>query len=138
MAVALLGAGVVLTGAAALSGADPAGVVIMGLAGLLLLGMGAAGLYVRPRLAIVDEGLALRSLRGTRVYTIGEIVRIRVVSFPRFGRSVPSLEIDVVEPDTPDDERLLVLGRWDLGAHPLAVADALRGAGFPVADPRRS
>jgi hypothetical protein len=34
-----------------------------------------------------------------------------------------------------DNSRLVVLGRWDLGADPHEVAQTLQDAGFPV-DPR--
>ncbi len=124
--VALVVGGVVLGVAAIASSADPGGAVIMGVAALLLLVTGAVALVVRPRLVVAPSRMRIRTLRGDSEYTPSEIERIRVVSTARLGRKVPTLEFDL-----PGD-RLVVLGRWDLGTHPEDVIAALEQAGFRV------
>ncbi|MBJ7291603.1 PH domain-containing protein [Williamsia sp.] len=127
--VALLVGGVVLLIAAALSGSDPPGLVIMGVAGLLLAAMGLGSLLVRPRLAAWPDRLEIRGVTGRHSYTRAQITRIRIVSYPRFGRRVPNLEIDI---DDDGSERLVILGRWELGEAPLDVADVLSAQGYPI------
>jgi len=126
---ALLGGGVVLLAAAAVSGSDPPGLVIMGIAGLLLATMGVGSLLVRPRLAAWPDRLEIRGVTGRRSYTRAQITRIRIVSYPRFGRRVPNLEIDI---DDDGSERLVILGRWELGEAPADVADALSAQGYLI------
>ncbi len=124
--IALLIGGVVLGVAAVASSADPGGAVIMGVAATLLLAIGSSALIVRPRLVVAPSRMRIRTVRGASEYTPSEVSRIRVVSTARLGRKVPTLEFDL-----PGD-RLVVLGRWDLGAHPEDVVDALEQAGFRV------
>ncbi|WP_328856132.1 PH domain-containing protein [Williamsia herbipolensis] len=132
---ALTVGGVVLLAAAALSGSDPAGLVIMGVAGLLLVALGASSLLIRPRLSATRESLTIRTVTGRRTHPRESIARIRVVSYPRFGRRVPNLEIDIVDGTEADgDERLVILGRWELGAAPADVAEALADLGHDVTD----
>jgi hypothetical protein len=93
--------------------------------------LGAAALFgtvARPRLAVDDTGVAVRGLLGVRRWPWSRVHRLRVVRHRRLGREVPLLELDVMEAD--GSERLLVLGRLDLGAHPddvLAAVQAVRG-----------
>ncbi|WP_055476666.1 PH domain-containing protein [Gordonia sp. HS-NH1] len=139
--------GVILVVAAVVVAGDPAGSVLMGVAGVLLLALGAYTLLVRPRLAISSGPspvLVIRTLRGPRAYPRERIERIRVLSIRRVGRRVGQLEIDVLDdeavaspPDAHDagprdDTRLVVLSRWDLGTDLPTVVDALREAGFVV------
>jgi hypothetical protein len=139
--------GVILIVAAVVVSGDPAGAVLMGVAGLLLAVLGAYTLRVRPRLAIIDgpvPALMIRTLRGPRTYSREEIERIRLLSIRRVGRRVGQLEIDVLPEgasatpaDQPEglpreDTRLVVFSRWDLGTDLLTVADDLRAAGFVV------
>ncbi len=139
--------GVILVVAAVVVAGDPAGSVLMGVAGILLLALGAYTLLVRPRLAISSGPspvLVIRTLRGPRAYPRERIERIRVLSIRRVGRRVGQLEIDVLDdeavaspPDAHDagprdDTRLVVLSRWDLGTDLPTVVDALREAGFVV------
>ncbi|MFE0751023.1 PH domain-containing protein [Gordonia sp. NPDC058843] len=138
--------GVVLIGAAVVVAGDPAGSVLMGVAGILLVALGAYTLLVRPRLAISagpEPSLVIRSLRGAQAYPRERIERIRVLSIRRVGRRVGQLEIDVLNDDAAtstddrasgprDDTRLVVLSRWDLGTDLPTVIDALRDAGFVV------
>ncbi|EON32288.1 hypothetical protein GTC6_13045 [Gordonia terrae C-6] len=139
--------GFILVVAAVVVAGDPAGSVLMGVAGILLLALGAYTLLVRPRLAISSGPspvLVIRTLRGPRAYPRERIERIRVLSIRRVGRRVGQLEIDVLDdeavaspPDAHDagprdDTRLVVLSRWDLGTDLPTVVDALREAGFVV------
>ncbi len=124
--------GVVLLIAAFAAASDAAGMVLMAVAGLLLLGFSAHALLVRPRLAVgagpVPE-LTVGTITGTHTYRRDQIERIRLVSMRRIGRRTGQLEIDLA-----DDDRLIVFGRWDLGTDLTSVVDVLRGAGFPVVD----
>ncbi len=56
------------------------------------------------------------------------VMRVRIVAYPRLGRRVPMLEIDVRDPR--GDEQLLIFGRWDLGTDPRTVYDALAVRGL--------
>ncbi|WP_253646669.1 PH domain-containing protein [Williamsia deligens] len=123
---ALVVGGIVLAAGAVASLSDPGGTVIMGVAAVLLIATGVVALVVRPRLVVVPGEVSLRTVRGVSHHTPAQIDRIRVVATARLGRKVPTLEFDF-----PDD-RLVVMGRWDLGAHPDDVVDALEAAGFTV------
>ncbi|MGZ8177695.1 PH domain-containing protein [Williamsia sp. SKLECPSW1] len=124
--VALIVGGLVLAAGAVASLSDPAGTVIMGVAAILLIATGTGALVLRPRLVVAPSLIRLRTLRGATEYTPSEITRIRAVSTARLGRKVRTLEFDL------SDDRLVVLGRWDLGGHPDDVVDALATAGFRV------
>lgn len=126
----------------------PGGVIALGLAGLLmaaacvtlvtdppgriLIGVAAAGLVVfalgswraRPRLATTPDGLVYRGWFTSRTLRNPDIRLIRITEFRRIGRKVRLLEIDTT------DDQLIVLSRWDLGAEPLTVLDALTDAGY--------
>lgn len=132
----MVAGGVILAGAALLSGPDPAGVLLMLIAAVLLLVLGGVGLWVRPRLALPGKRtLAVRTLTGgTRSYSFDDIRRAEVISYPRLGRRVPHLEFDITDADAREGERLVIFGRWDLGVNPLDVADALSVAGLPVTE----
>lgn len=136
MAGVMVLGGLILGGAALVSGPDPAGILLMLIAAVLLLVLGGIGLWVRPRLAVVDGStLAVRTLTGgTRRYAFDEVRRAEVISYPRLGRRVPHLEFDITDADAHEGERLIIFGRWDLGTSPLDVADALTSAGLPVAE----
>lgn len=125
--------GIVLIIAGILSG-DIAGLVLLICGGGALAAFGAGSLISRPRLAIVEDGLRVRTVSGAATYARRDIVRIRVVKFPRFGRKVAHLELEFARSARDDaaDNRLVVFGRWDLGAAPADVADALRRAGFRI------
>ncbi|MEO9330239.1 PH domain-containing protein [Gordonia aurantiaca] len=132
--------GVVLAGAAVLVANDPAGSVLMGIAGVLLLALGVHTLAVRPRLAVTagtPPTLTVRTLTGRRTYTPDHVERIRLLTMRRIGRRTGQLEIDVLDEGAArDDARLLVFSRWDLGTDLLSVVDDLRAAGFRVDDDR--
>ncbi|MDS1113227.1 PH domain-containing protein [Gordonia westfalica] len=140
--------GLILLGGAILVANDPAGSVLMGIAGVLLVGLGAYTLIVRPRLELSPGNpatLTVRSLTGRRSYTPDRVERIRLLSMRRVGRRVGQLEMDVLDDDAEpggpdggfsDDARLLVFSRWDLGTDLISVVDELRAAGFRVDDDR--
>jgi len=100
--------------------------------GRVLAIIAAAGLLVfatlswraRPKLAISDGGLLIRGALRAHRLTKADIKIIRITEFQRIARKVRLLEIDT------NDDRLFVLTRWDLGADPLDVLDALTAAGL--------
>lgn len=123
--------GIVLAAAAIFTGDAPSRLLV-GLAAILLLGLAAVGLRQRPRLTIVPGQrpvLVVRGLLGAVEYPRERILRARVVSFRRLGRKSPNLEIDV---EHDGEDRLLIFGRWDLGAHPQDVLDALVAHGLAL------
>ncbi|MGY1793632.1 PH domain-containing protein [Geodermatophilus sp. SYSU D00525] len=117
-----LGLGGVLLTLAAL-GLDAAGRVLVGAAGVLLVGTALRDVVLRPRLAADDAGVVVRTLAGrTRLPWAGLHVRLRTTR--RLGVRSRLLELDTAA--HPDDEGTLVLlGRRDLGTDPAAVARAL-------------
>ncbi len=78
----------------------------------------------RPKLAISEGGLTIRGPLRANHLTPAEVKLIRITEFRRIARKVRLLEIDTT------DDRLFVLTRWDLGADPLVVLDALTAAGL--------
>ena len=100
--------------------------------GRFLVGVAAVGLLVfagfsfraRPKLAITPDGLVIRGWWRTRVVPQSQIELIRITEFRRLARKVRLLEVDTV------DGRLIVFSRWDLGADPIEVLDALTAAGY--------
>jgi len=103
---------------------DPPGRVLVGLAAVGLLVFALMSWRSRPKLAITDGALVFKGWWQTRHLGHADIKLIRITEFRRIGRTVRLLEIDGT------DGRLLVLSRWDLGADPLRVLDALTDAGF--------
>jgi Bacterial PH domain len=100
--------------------------------GRLLTGIAAAGLILfasatwraRPKLAITPDGLIVRGWWRTQLLRRADIKIIRITEFRRLGRKMRLLEIDAT------DGRLLIFSRWDLGADPLEVLDALTASGY--------
>jgi hypothetical protein len=78
----------------------------------------------RPKLAITPEGLVLRGWFRTQVLQQSDIKIIRIMEFRRYGRRVRLLEIEKADAD------LVLFSRWDLGADPVQVLDALTAAGY--------
>ena len=103
---------------------DPPGRVLVGVAAVGLLVFVMMSWRARPKLAIADGVLVFRGWWRTRHLVHADIKLIRITEFRRIGRKVRLLEIDLT------DGSLLVLSRWDLGADPLQVLDALTDAGF--------
>lgn len=127
--IALFVGGFALVGASLLTSTDTAGRFLISIAALGLWIIGALAAYQRPRLWINDETLSMKRLTGVRSYRRDEIARIKISKYPRLGRRVPMLEIDVRRAGE-DDDRLVIFGRWDLGTDPQDVFDALEQYGF--------
>ncbi|MFR9803318.1 PH domain-containing protein [Pseudonocardia sp. RS010] len=126
----LVALGWVLAGAALawflvllLGAADPAGRLIAGVAALGLGYASLVGTVARPRLALHAHGLVVRSLTRTRSVDWPAVQRVRVLRTRRFGRETSLLELDLL---VGGEERLVVLGRLDLGADPEDVAEVVR------------
>ncbi|WP_167471278.1 PH domain-containing protein [Nocardia arthritidis] len=121
--------GVCLVVAAILADDGPSRLLI-GLAAAGLLGLAGLGFRQRPRFTIVpgaEPKLVVRGLSGPTEYTRDQITRARVVGYRRLGRKMPMLEIDVEHDGA---ERLLIFGRWDLGANPNDVFESLITTGL--------
>jgi hypothetical protein len=89
-----------------------AGVALAAIAAALLLTM-------RQRLTAGPDGLVVRGPGGSRVFAWTEILAISAPSRRRRGLASTSLELEL------SDDRLLVLGRTELGTDPAEVADVL-------------
>jgi hypothetical protein len=119
----VLGTGGVLLVLAALT-LDAAGAVLVGAAGVLLLGLALRDVVLRPRLSADPGGVVVRTLTGrTRLPWPGLRVRLRTTR--RLGVRSRLLELDTAAGPDDDDGTLVLLGRRDLGADPAAVAQAL-------------
>lgn len=95
-------------------GLDRAGLLLVGLAGLFLVGLAVADTVVRPRLTADADGLTARTLGRSRSAPWAAI-DVRLRPGRRLGVAAPTLEIDV-------GDDLVVLGRRELGADPGDVA----------------
>ena len=100
------------------------GAAVVGLAGLGLILFAGVTWRARPKLAITPDGLVMGGGCRTPRFAQPDIKIIRITEFRRLGRKARLLEIDT------DDGRLFVFSRWDLGADPLDVLDALTAAGY--------
>ncbi|AFA71096.1 hypothetical protein GPOL_c00190 [Gordonia polyisoprenivorans VH2] len=155
---ALLAAGVVLLLCAVFVASDAVGSVIIGVAGLMLLGFGAYASLIRPRLELsAGPQLTIRRIGGAVTLTPADVERVRLLTMRRIGRRSGQLEIDYFpaaadhgteregteregterEGTEREESMLVVFSRWDLGADLLDVVDALDRAGFAVEDSRR-
>jgi hypothetical protein len=103
---------------------DPPGRILGGIAAVGLILFASVSWRARPKLAITPGGLVVRGWWRTQLLRPAEVKVIRITEFRRLGRKVRLLEIDTT------DDRLLILSRWDLGAEPLEVLDALTAAGY--------
>ncbi len=93
------------------------GVLLLILATLGVAWFGGTGLAVRPRLLADDAGVTVRGVVGARTLP-WDGLRVSARRTRHLGRESVALELD-------DGHRLTVLGRWELGAPPSAVADEL-------------
>jgi hypothetical protein len=123
VALGLIGA-VGLLAAVFVSALDGPGRLLLGVAGVAVGAAAVFGLRARPRLAATGETLAVRGLLGARVWPWTRVDAVRVVRMRRLGLPTAYLEIDARDDD--GTERLLVLGRLELGADPVDVAAALQ------------
>jgi hypothetical protein len=114
-AVAIL-TGLVVLGLAVL--ADPAGRLLLGVAALGLLAVGAADVVLRPRLAADRTGVQVRTLASSHRLPWSAIQRVDVDEHTRYGLTSRTLELEA-------GELFVVLGKRALGADPRDVADVL-------------
>ncbi|MEJ8281368.1 PH domain-containing protein [Pseudonocardia spirodelae] len=105
------------------SGADPAGALVAGVAAVGLGLAAASGTRARPRLEAGPEGITVRRLTWTRHVPWSRVDEVRLLRTRRLGRESVLLELELRDVD--DAERLVVLGRAELGADPVDVADDL-------------
>lgn len=124
-AVALGVAGALGLGAWSLVATDPPGRLLTGLAALALALAAVFGAIARPRLRADDDGLALRGVAGRHAWPWARVDAVRSVRMRRMGLPATYLEVEVRDPDSGDD-RLIVLGRLELGTDPVEVAEALQ------------
>jgi hypothetical protein len=103
---------------------DPPGRLLLGVAGVVVGAAALVGLRARPRLAAEDDALVLRGPLTTRRWPWARVDAVRVVRMRRLGLPAAYLEIDARDDD--GGERLLVLGRLELGTDPADVAEALQ------------
>lgn len=103
---------------------DTPGRLFTGIAALGLVLFAGGSWRARPKLAISENGLAVRGWFTTQSLPRVNIKIIRITEFRRIGRKVRLLEIETT------DDRLLIFSRWDLGTDPLNVLDALIAAGY--------
>jgi Bacterial PH domain len=107
----------------ALGTSEPTGRLLAGVTVLVLASAALFGSAARPRLAADHAGLRVRGLLATRGFDWAQVSRVRVVHTRRFGRDMPSLEVETRGPG--EEEGLLVFGWLDLGTDPREVADTL-------------
>lgn len=117
-------AGVLMAIAAVTLVTDLPGRVLAGVAAVGLILFAGMSWLARPKLAITPEGLALRGWFRTQILQQSDIKIIRIMEFRRYGRRVRFLEIEKADAD------LVLFSRWDLGADPVQVLDALTAAGY--------
>lgn len=103
---------------------DAPGRILTGVAAIGLLSYATMSWRARPKLAITEQGVAVRGWWRTQVLSAPEIKLIRITEFRRLARKMRLLEIETA------DDRLMVFTRWDLGTDPLRVLDALTAAGY--------
>lgn len=127
--IALLALGATLGVAAAASYSEPPALVFLGAAAVGVAVLGALALWQRPRLAL-EPGpvLTARTLRGPSAMRPGDVLSVELLGTRRLAFRSRQLLIETV------DGRLLVYGRWSLGAEPRAVAETLAAAGFGARD----
>jgi hypothetical protein len=107
-----------------LTGADPAGRV---LAGVAAVGAGVAAVFgsrARPRLRVDADGLTVGGILRARHHPWPLVQDVRVLRVRRFGRDSSLLEVDTRT--SGGGERLLVFGRLDLAEDPEDVAPQVR------------
>lgn len=106
------------------SGSDAPGQLLAVVATVGLVLAAASGTRARPRLRAGADGLTVRRLTWTMHVPWSRVDGVRVLRTRRLGRETSLLELDLRDA-TGDGERLVVLGRLELGEDPEDVADAL-------------
>ncbi|MFC4944889.1 PH domain-containing protein [Pseudonocardia sp. GCM10023141] len=120
-----IGAALAAAGCAGLwiSGSDPAGRLIVGVAAVVLGVAALFGTRARPRLRADADGLTVGGLLRSQHHPWPLVTGVRVLQVRRLGRNSSMLEIDTVRAD--GTEQLLVFGRLDLAADPEDVVPEL-------------
>lgn len=98
------------------------GVVFWSLVALCFAAFAAHVARARPRLAADTSGVTVRGTLHTYRLEHGQL-QVLVRRTRRMGREGMLLELDGI--DTGGEERLLLLGRFDLGADPVDVREQL-------------
>lgn len=106
------------------AGSDAPGQLLAGVAAVGLAVAAASATRARPRLSAAPDGLTVRRLTWTLHVPWSRVDQVRVLRTRRLGRETSLLELDL-RSATGEDERLVVLGRLELGEDPEDVADAL-------------
>lgn len=106
------------------AGSDAPGRLLAGVAVVGLTLAALSGTRARPRLIAGPDGLTVRRLTWTLHVPWSRVDRVRVLRTRRLGREASLLELDL-RTTTGSGERLVVLGRLELGEDPEDVADAL-------------
>ena len=122
-----IAAGITLAVFGALGG-DPLGLLLSGLAALVLVGSGVSQLLRRPRIEVVDDQLAVRRLRGVEFIPRERVVEVRALGAARWGARAHMMRLEYT--DAGGHERLEVFTRADLGTDPRDVVDELTRRGF--------
>jgi hypothetical protein len=107
-----------------ITGADPAGRLLAGVAAAGACLAALFGTFARPRLRADPDGLTVGGLFRARHHPWPFVAEVRVLRVRRLGRESSLLEVDTVAAD--GSERMLVFGRLDLAADPEDVAPRLR------------
>jgi hypothetical protein len=107
-----------------LTGADPAGRLIAGVAAVAAAAAALFGSRARPRLQADAGGLTVGGIIRARHHPWPFVKDLRLLRTRRLGRDTVLLEVDTV--NASGDERLLVFGRLDLDADPEDVLAELR------------
>lgn len=123
-AVALAVVAAVGLAAWAVAADDAPGRVLAGLAALALAAAAVFGWLARPRLAVDADGLSLRGPLAVTTWPWAGVDAVRVVRTRRLG--LPAAYVEIEARDAQGHERLMVLGRLELGADPVEVATALQ------------
>lgn len=120
--VATGGIGTALCAVLAVFTGQITGTLLFAIVALALALMTAQGLRARPRLSVDASGIAVRALMHAYRWDHGQ-VRVFLRTTRRFGRDNQLLELDGI--DVHGEERLVLLGRIDLGADPADVCDRI-------------
>lgn len=104
---------------------DPIGAILVGVLSVALLSATAWAVRVRPRLTADPRGILLRGLSGSRRVPWSG-VRVGIAHTRRLGRDVATLELELDRTGETDENDLVVLGRFELGADPVDVLEQLQ------------
>lgn len=115
-----------------LAASDPEDRLVAGTGVGLSLVATAVLLSMRVRLVAGASGFTVRGPAGVRNVAWSQVAAISAPTRRRRGLASTSVELDL------DDDGLIVLGKTELGADPVDVAEALRRWWWPVREDRRA